>query len=96
MMSLITKSAKGESCTVYAPGVIRHNPETTVFAHLNGGGMGKKHSDLFGCYACFDCHQWLDFGYVKTHSKSDRDYVHQAAILRTQKKLLEKGLIILK
>lgn len=95
-MSKITESARGEQCTVYAPGVINHNPETTVAAHLNGGGMGKKNIDLFVCYACFECHQWIDFGYAKTHSKADRDHIHQASILRTQKKLLEKGLIILK
>lgn len=46
-MSAITKSAHGESCTVYAPGVTNHDPETVVFAHLNGGGIGLKTSDLF-------------------------------------------------
>lgn len=96
-MSAITKSAHGESCTVYAPGVTNHDPETVVFAHLNGGGIGLKTSDLFGCYACRDCHAWLDFGYVRQDiTKAHRNAVHYEAIIRTQKKLLEKGLIILK
>jgi hypothetical protein len=96
-MSKITESARGEQCTVYAPGVYIHDDETVVFAHLNGGGMGKKHSDLFGCYACHHCHWWLDTGYVKDrYSKVNRNAIHYEAIIRTQQKLLEKGLIILK
>ena len=93
-MSAITKSAKGESCTVFAPGVQQHDPDTVVFAHLNGSGMGMKDSDLFGCYACSYCHNWLDYGYVRDNiTKAHRNAIHYEAIIRTQRKLLEKGLI---
>jgi hypothetical protein len=93
-MSNITKSARGESCTVFAPGVTQHDPDTVVFAHLNSAGMGIKDSDLFGCYACYLCHTWLDFGYVRDNiTKAHRNAIHYEAIIRTQRKLLEKGLI---
>ena len=93
-MSAITKSAHGETCSVYAPGVTQHDPDTVVFAHLNGSGIGMKDSDLFGCYACAKCHAWLDYGYVLQNiPKSHRNAIHYEAIIRTQRKLLEKGLI---
>ena len=76
------------------PGVCNFDPETTVFAHLNGAGIGKKHADLFGCYACSNCHAWLDGGYVQASASShERDYTHLKAMQETQQKLLDKGLI---
>jgi len=92
-MSKITESARGEDCLVYAPGVDWHNKDTVVYSHLNGAGMGRKNSDLFGCYACYHCHAWLDKEWARWHTREDRDNVHNAAIIRTQIKLLEKGLI---
>ena len=59
-MSKITKSARGEECQVRIPGVCNHNPETTIFAHLRGGGMGKKQPDSEGAYCCSDCHDLYD------------------------------------
>jgi len=93
-MSKITESARGEQCTVRIPDVCNFNPETTVFAHLNGGGMGMKHSDLHGAYSCSSCHSWLDHGYAQTLTgRNIRDLLHLQAMVRTQEKLLEKGLI---
>jgi len=97
-LSKIRKSAKGEDCQVRIPGVCNFNPETVVFAHLGGGGMGTKQSDLFGCYACYNCHEWLDGGYARTPNMT-RDKVkliHLEAIQRTQQILLDKGLITIK
>jgi Protein of unknown function (DUF1364) len=94
-MSRITESARGEECCVHIPGVCNWNNETTVFSHLNGAGMGMKHQDLFGCYACSDCHSWLDGGYVQHWYKADRDSAHLFGMFKTQQKLIEKGLVVL-
>ena len=59
-MSKITESARGEECQVRIPGVCNHNPETTVFAHLGGGGMGAKQPDCEGAYSCSSCHDVVD------------------------------------
>ena len=76
------------------PGVCNFDPETTVFAHLNGAGIGKKHTDLFGCYACSKCHAWLDGTYALMGATRDqRDLMHLKAMQETQQKLLDKGLI---
>lgn len=95
-MSKITDSARDENCTVRLDGC-RNDTSTTVYAHLNsvrhGHGVGKKNSDLHGAYACYHCHQILDNA-VKTNL--EREFVklaHYEAILETQLKLKEKGLI---
>lgn len=101
----ITQSAKNENCTLRIAGICNHDPETTVFAHMNGGGMAYKHHDIHGCYACSKCHEWLDGGYVKHISA--QLFSKQAieanvrgefcrAMIETQSILLEKGLIEVK
>ena len=87
----ITKSAKGESCS------LRVSPNCTdefgkvIFAHLNSNyrGMGKKSPDLFGVYCCSECHVLLD------SSKVDY-YDQQRALFETQMKLVGKDLISFK
>lgn len=92
--SKIRQSAKGEECQVRYPGVCNFNDETTIFAHLNGGGMGLKHPDLFGAYCCSDCHNLADgkteYG---NYIKSVTDCYFYEGIFRTQQILLDKGLI---
>lgn len=89
----ITQSAKGADCTLRIPGVCNFNPETTVFAHLNGGGMGTKHSDLHGCYSCSSCHDWLDGRNYGSGERVFRDAEFLRAMIETQNKLIEQGLI---
>lgn len=89
----LTKSARGEECQVRVPGVCNHNPETTVLAHLNGGGAGMKHSDIHGAYCCSDCHLWLDGGYTRYTTRQERDLTHYEGVIRTQIIMLDKGLI---
>lgn len=94
--SKIRQSAKGEQCLVRIPGICNGNPESVVLAHLNGGGAGTKKPDYQGAYACFDCHNWLDGGYVQHGAtRAERDLCHLEAIIRTQEKLVEKGLILI-
>ncbi len=90
-----TRSARGQACTVQIPGVCRPAPdnETTVLAHLNGGGTGFKHSNIHGAYACHLCHSWVDFGYAKTHTVEQRDLLHLEAVIRTQIIMIDEGVL---
>lgn len=90
-----TRSARGQSCQVRVPGVCNHDPQTVVFAHLNGGGWGAKQYDIHGCYACDRCHFWLDGGYVQTHTRQDRDLTHLEAMVKTQQIMIKEGTLIL-
>lgn len=90
----IQASARGEECTVRLPGICSHNPETVVFAHLNGvrfgHGVGKK--TKWGAYSCHACHMELD----RQTTILEKDYVklcHYEAVIETLDKLVEKGLI---
>jgi hypothetical protein len=103
-MSKYTKSASGQECQVRVPGVCNHNPETVVFAHLNGAGIGKKALDIHGAYACSDCHSWLDRQYaydenIEAHSSMDRRYIrdlyHMDAVIRTQEIMFKEGILVL-
>lgn len=91
----ITDSAKGEDCTLRIPGICNGNPETTVFAHLPGNkGTGTKNHDIFGVYACSDCHDWLDGRsdkYAVAMLTREKEYLR--ALQETQIKLYQKGLL---
>lgn len=92
-MSKITKSAKGESCTIRLPGICRHDNETVVACHLNGGGMGAKVSDIHIAYADYYCHSAVD-GRIKTqYTKDELQLAHLRGVIRTQDLLLKKGLL---
>lgn len=96
-MSKITGSAKGQECQVRIPGFCNGDPQTTVFAHLNGGGMGMKHPDTEGAYCCSACHDVLDERVRQyVFSRSELKLMHHEGAMRTRKILIEKGLIILK
>ena len=96
-MSKIRKSAKGKECQVRFEGVCNHNPETTVFAHINGGGMGKKKLDIHGAYACSDCHRVIDQLPSVNHIVHFDDAMNvikfYEGVWRSQEILLKEGLI---
>lgn len=98
-MSKLRKRAQGRSCLVRIPGVCNGNPETTVLAHLPGGGMGRKQNDLFGAYACSSCHDAVDGrGAVRDifgtpYTQIELRVMHLEGILRTQEQLIEEGVI---
>ena len=92
-MTKITESARGEDCQVRIPGICNFDPETTIFAHLNGGGMGRKKKDLHGSYCCANCHSALD-GHRKTgYTPETLELWHRQGVERTQDILEDKGLI---
>jgi len=95
-MSKLRKSAKGRECQIRIQGVCNGNPETTVLAHLNGGGMGMKRSDIHGAYACSACHDVVDGrqdygGFIYTPEAIKR--MHLEGVIRTQEIMLREGLI---
>jgi hypothetical protein len=93
-MSKLRKSAQGQECQIRIPGVCNGNPETTVLAHLNGGGMGAKRSDIHAAYACSDCHDFVDgrSGH-DNREQSNRVIYHLQGVIRTQEIMLKEGLI---
>ena len=95
-MNKYTASARGQVCQVRIPGVCNDNSETVVFAHLNGAGVGRKHSPIHGCYACSDCHAFLDYGYAQALvDRETRDLLHLEAVIRTQIIMIEAGILVL-
>lgn len=92
--SKIRKSAKGEPCLVRIPGVCNGDSATTVLAHINGAGVGCKHSDHKAAFACSACHEWVDGGYIQQgYNRDTRDLWHLEGVIRTQDRLIEKGFI---
>jgi len=85
----IRTSAKDECCSLRVSQNCSHDePGKVVLCHLNSNyrGVGIKSPDIFGVYGCYECHQLLD--------KSQVDYQDQLrAMMETQMKLMQKGLI---
>jgi len=85
------KEAKGRECQVRIPSACNFNPETTVLAHLNGGGMGMKRNDLHGAWCCSSCHDAVD-GRIKTDFNQDEIIImHLQGVIRTQEMLIKEG-----
>ena len=85
----ITKSAKNESCSLRVSPKCSHDEEgKVVLAHLNSNyrGIGIKSPDIFGVYACYNCHALLDVSKV---SYEDQMRANQETIM----KLVDKGLV---
>ena len=96
-MSKMTKSAKGKVCQLRLEGCIP-GTETTVFAHLNGGGMGLKsqvNGFHFGFYSCLNCHDLYD-GRKQASPPYDLDGLRNKgyeATIKTQKIMAKEGII---
>ena len=87
----IRNSARDEDCSLRLINICNGNPETTIFCHVNTvfKGVGIKSPDLFGVYGCSSCHDALD---GKAKSAVDPQDILDAMV-ETQMKLVEKGLI---
>jgi len=76
------------------PGICNYDPETTVSAHSNlqahGKGKAIKAHDCFVCWACRDCHEWLDHGQA---TRQEKEGAFERAKDRTLLKMWELGLI---
>lgn len=88
----IRDSARGEECTLQGP-TCNHDPQTTVYCHLNlpqaGKGMGIKASDAYGFYGCSNCHAWYD----GTRDRQLANHYALHALVATQQILKKKGLV---
>lgn len=93
----VTRSAQGQPCFLSLPGICNHNPETTVWAHLNGAAFGKgggiKAHDIAGFPACFSCHTAYD-----QHKTGLTDAELAEALLRAVVNswvmLIDRGIVI--
>ena len=95
----LTESAQGEECTLRLAGICSYRTDTTVWAHLpdESKGGSTKADDISGCYACQACHDVID-GRCRTHTLTaeDREWYMRRAQTRSMRRLLEKGILILK
>ena len=99
----LRESARMEDCTFQIPGVCNHDPETTVLCHLpdESHGMGRKSDDICVAYGCSACHDFID-GRAKTVTDMEalkyefRDWYNLRAMVRTWRRMIEKGLIVIK
>ena len=89
----IRQSAKGEVCTINGP-TCAGGTATTVFCHLNesfaGKGMGLKADDI-GFYGCHMCHMLYDTGQLP-----DPYFYVLRGVVRTLRRLIEKGIVTIK
>ena len=88
-----TKSARGQECQVRIPGTCNHNPETTVLAHLGGGGMGAKRKDIHGSYACSSCHDVIDHRTESAFPGREVSTMHLEGVIRTQDLMVANGIL---
>ena len=92
MSKKIRNSARGEDCTLLL-GNCSSN-ETVVLCHIGKDrGMAKKCGDHFAVYACSNCHDIIDGRAKSQYGKLELDSIKLIALERTQKKLIEKGML---
>lgn len=92
----LRKLAQGRDCQVRLQTVCNFNPETTVLAHyrLHGlSGIGMKSPDLFGAWACSDCHDAIDGRRRTVFSPSEIAQAHLEGVMRTQYALILEGVV---
>lgn len=93
-MSKLRDSARGEQCTVRLPGVCNWDPETTILAHLGGGGMALKKDDMQAAFCCSSCHDEVDRR-TCIFSAEYAELSHRQGVERTQEIWRKNGLIML-
>ena len=91
-------SARDEPCTLRIVDTCNGYWATTVLAHLpdESNGMGTKSDDISSCYACSSCHALIDNPGSMLLSKEDREWYMRRAMVRTWRRLLEKGIVSIK
>jgi len=91
----LRKEARGKPCMVRLPGC-DGGGETTVLAHKRtkwNAGVGMKPDDfIYGAWACFHCHNTIDFRVpMPGLSRVQISDAHSDAIQRTQEALIKSG-----
>ena len=87
----IRDSARGESCTLQTP-VCNGDNNTVVLCHApcENKGIASKSDDFWGAFGCSACHDFQDRNVAVI---KERQFYWMRGIYRTQKRLIEKGLI---
>lgn len=90
-----TRSAKGKACQIRIPGYCKPAPdnETTVLAHLPGGGVGNKRLNIHGAYSCDVCHDIVDGRLRTEYSAETLALYHHEGVIRTQIIMINDGII---
>jgi Putative nuclease YbcO len=89
-----TKSAEDQECQIRIPGVCNGNNMTVVFAHIGGAGMGLKHPNIIGAYACSDCHDHVDGRATNNEYTYDElRYMHLEGMMMTQLIMIREGVL---
>ena len=94
LASKYTKSAQYKVCQLRLEGCLP-GTETVVAAHLSGGGMGTKQSDIHIMYACMNCHDIYD-GRKSVSPPYLREWLDNEAlraVISTQKIMIKEGVI---
>jgi len=91
----ITRSARGEQCTLQIVGICNRNIETTVYSHFpdGSGGSNKLNGELCGGYACSDCHDIVDGRQKHDIPKGDLEFYMRRAQQRTLVRLIDQGFV---
>lgn len=96
----VLNHARGQECQLALPGICQHDPETTVFCHLNGSAFGKggglKAHDIAGFFGDDACHRYYDVGHGTNPIISDLE-LSQAlikAVVNTWVILVNDGVIV--
>lgn len=94
----IRSSARDEDCTLNIVGHCLYTTETTVFCHLpdETSGMGRKSDDISGCYGCHKCHEVIDRRVWDQEFEERRDWYLRRAQTRTMRRLIEKGIVVVR
>ncbi|MEO9231533.1 MAG: nuclease domain-containing protein [Devosia sp.] len=96
----VLDSANGKPCSARFPGICNGNPETTVWAHLNGAafgkGMGIKAHDVLGFHSCSSCHAYYDVGHGTRPILTTDELLGYilSAVCETWVRLIRDGIII--
>jgi hypothetical protein len=98
-MSKMTELARGRPCEIRLDGCLSGGEnETTVFAHLNGAGIGMKNrvgGFDWGAPLCYHCHSTVDGQISHNYDKEWLELLHLRATFRFQKKLAQEEKIFI-
>lgn len=100
-MSKIRDSARGEDCTLQIHPYCNGNPATVVLCHLPSErkGVALKSPDHWAAYGCSACHDVIDSRNpqaIQALGWPEIERCMMRGLYRTQQRLIEKGLIIVK
>jgi len=94
------QSARGEDCLIRVPGYCSGIAESTVGCHYSLAGYfgrGLKAPGFMIAYGCFGCHCVVDFRInAPEFTRAEIKVMHLEGVLRTQAKLIDKGLMVIK